>query len=644
MVSRPILLAVILFIAAAAWSQSPGNAEAHATLVRSDPPVNARLSESPTTVTAFYSESLDSRLSSMEVFDGAGARVDSGEVTFGPDPAQMSVAVEKLAPAFYAVQWETLSSVDGHLLKGSIPFTVLNPDGSEPAGSRPLVEVASGYSITSAKPADVITKWINILGAVLLVGGVAFALGVAGPASRRLPAPLQEEALSARRRHLAWAVWTGLFMLAITGVTELLLKANTLGGLGFMDEVLRTDWGEHWIQRQILVAAMLPVFVTFQLRGARVDLLGEAALWGVLAGGGLYVFVVALVSHGASIPGSFWAIAADFSHLLASAVWVGMLIQLALLLAWVRRRPSVGERDDLMLGHLTRFSPFAASSVVILLGSGSANALSQLPNLSAIVETVYGQMLLIKLSLMMALLLVAAVNAFYLRPRLTADDASVAAPVTAPRLRALLWRMVRIEIGLAIVVLLVAAALVQYPTSRQQRSAEANVETSTQAAASFDAIQPAGDVDVQLSISPNQVGTNAFLLYLFPPSSGQPAEVSRVRLRFQSPDASLGPSEIVADGTGQSTYKAVGPFLNQPGNWEVHVDLRRVDADDVSTVFNVGVTGIGAAEKLDRFALPLQAGSWAAVAAVGVFLGVILGAIWITQWPGRARSPRHPSG
>jgi copper transport protein len=579
----------------------------------------------------------------MKVFDGAGTRVDSGEMTFGPDPAQMSVVVEKLEPTFYAAQWETLSSIDGHLLKGSIPFTVLNPDGTEPAGPRPSAEVASGFTITSVKPEDAVTKWINLLGAVLLVGGLGFTLAVAGPASRSLPAPLKEEALSARRRHLAWAAWLGLALLVITGVAEALLQAHKLGGLSFLDEALRTGWGEHWIQRQMLLAAMLVVFGTFQLRGARAGVLGEAALWVTLAGGGLYLFVVALVSHGASIPGSFWAIAADFSHLLASAVWVGMLVQLALLLAWVRRRPSVEERDELMLGHLRRFSPFAATSVVILLASGSANALSQLPDVNAIVETAYGQVLIIKLSLMTALLLVAAVNAFYLRPLLTSRSAPVTEPTSAPRARALLWRMVRVEIGLALVVLLVAAALVQYSTSRQQRAVEANVLTSAEAA-SFDLVQPAGDIDVQLSISPNQVGTNSFLVYLFPPSTGEPAEVSRVRLRFQSPDASLGPSEIIADEPVRNSYKAIGPFLNEPGNWQISIDVRRVKADDVSTVFNVSVTGIGAAEKLDRFAFPLAAGSWAAAAAVGALLGVILVAIWITQWPGRSRSPRRPSG
>ena len=217
LVPRRIAVVVCLLVVAVAWSQALGSAEAHAALVRSDPSVNARLSDPPTSVTGFYSESVDTQLSSMTVLDGEGKRVDTGQVIFGPDPTEMSVAVEKLGPAFYAVQWQTLSSSDGHLLKGSIPFTVLNPDGTDPAGPHPSAEVASGFSISSAKPEDVVTKWINLLGAVLLVGGLGFALAVAGPASRGLQAPLKEEGLSARRRHLAWAVWPGLLLLGHHG-------------------------------------------------------------------------------------------------------------------------------------------------------------------------------------------------------------------------------------------------------------------------------------------------------------------------------------------------------------------------------------------------------------------------------------------
>ncbi len=639
MLHRLAILGVI--VAALAGALPVRNAEAHAALVRSDPPVNARLTVSPTSVTAFYSESLDSRLSSMKVLDGRGERVDRGEVTFGPEEAQMSVAVEELGPGFYAVQWETLSTVDGHLLKGSIPFTVLNPDGTEPSGPRPSVEVASGFSITSLRVEDAITKWINLLGAILIVGGLTFALVVAGPASRSVTSPARDDALAARRRHLGWAAWLGLALLAATGVAEALLQVEKLGGFSFLDDALRTGWGEHWIQRQLLLGGMLIVFGAFQLRGASAGRLGEAALWGTLAGGVLYLLVVAVVSHGASIPGSFWAAGADFSHLVAGAVWIGMLLQLALFLAWSRRQSPNGGRDEIVTEHLQRFSPLAATGVVVLLASGTANALSQLPDVESAFDTTYGQVLLVKLALMSSLLFVACVNAFYLRPRITSR--AVSAGQSAAATSALLSRLVRVELGLAVVVLLVAAALIQYPTGRQQRDVEAN-EAAAAEASGFDAVQAAGDIDVQLSVAPNQVGTNSFLVYLFPPASGEPLNVLRVSLRFVPPDPSLGPTVIVAEEAPGNSYKAIGPFFTEPGDWQVSIELRRREVDDASTVFPIVVTGIGPAEEADRFAFPLEAGNWLAAGAVIVVLAAIIVLIWYVQWPRRLRQGQRESG
>jgi copper transport protein len=363
----------------------------------------------------------------------------------------------------------------------------------------------------------------------------------------------------------------------------------------------------------------------------------------MLAAGVLYLLVIAQVSHGASIPGSFWATAADFAHLLGAAVWVGMLVQLGLFLVWVRRRTSAEEKDVLLLGHLRRFSPFAATSVVVLLATGSANALGQLPDVKSIIDTVYGQVLLVKLGLIATLLLVAGVNAFYLRPRLTSGLEARDVQEGTVKKSNLLWRTVQIEIGLAVLVLLVTAALVQYPTSRQQRSAEQNVETANEAAG-FNAVQTAGDVDVQLGISPNQVGTNSYLVYVFPPSTGEPAEVLRVRLRFESPDTDLGPADIIADPTERNSYKAIGPFFNAPGGWTVSVQVRRAEVDDVTAVFDVKVTGIGAAEQGDDFAFPLQAGSWGVVAGALVILLGVVALVWVTQWPtrqpGRASASR----
>src|SRR5712692_3557711 len=178
---------VILVLAAgiAALALLPGGgASAHALLVRSDPSVNARLLDPPKRVTADFSESLASGLSSLRVLDGTGQGVDSGDVTFNAaNEREMSVGLkEGLAPGFYTVVWETLSAVDGHLLKGSFPFTILNSDGSEPTGPR-FTGISAGVSGGEPTAESVATKWLIITASVLLVGGLAFAIWVVRPAT-----------------------------------------------------------------------------------------------------------------------------------------------------------------------------------------------------------------------------------------------------------------------------------------------------------------------------------------------------------------------------------------------------------------------------------------------------------------------------
>ncbi len=626
-----VFLALACLLAAAAAiafsALAPRPASAHAILVRSDPPVNARLTDPPAAVTGFFSEVLDTRLSSLHVVNGKGERVDSGETSFGPGPRQMSARIaSQLPPGFYSAAWETLSSEDGHLLKGTFPFTVLNPDGSEPPGTPFSAE--AGYSGGGPKWDSVTTKWAGLIGAAALVGSLAFVVWIVRPASNDLEEPWKRRAREAARRHLAWLAWPAIGVLALAGAAELLIQVRQLGGLSFVGDILRNDWGTRWIQRQIVLGAItLALFAGARLwRGGR-DRLSESALWVALAGGLGHLLLVALTSHGSSVPGSFWAVAADFAHLVASSIWVGTLAQLALFLLWTRDGVPEADRPALQASHLQRFSAIAATSVVILLASGAVNGLSQIPVPEALFDTAYGRALTVKLVIMAALLGVAGINAFYLRPRLTGEDAG------AERLSRRLSLVLRAEIGLALAVLVAAAVLVQYPTSRQDRAAEANVQTSTQAVVGFEDIQPAGDVSVNLSVAPNVVGTNSFRVFLFPAAGNLIGEVQRVRLRFKPPDITQGESQIIADPAGLNAYKAVGSFFSQPGRWEVNVDLRRVEKDDVTAVFRLDVTGTGAESGAGRFALPLAVGSWATVGAVGMLLAALLAAVWATQWP-----------
>lgn len=620
------LTAACLLAALGAWALVPRAADAHAILVRSDPPVNARLQDPPPIVAAYFSESLDTRLSSLKVVDGAGERVDSGKTLFGPENTRMYAEIpQALPPGFYAAVWETLSSVDGHLLKGSYPFTVMNTDGTEPSGPHPSAGGTAGYSGGSPKVDSVATKWTGLAAAMALVGSLAFAAWVAGP--------MTGKAAKAARRHMGRVAWPAIAVLAVAGLAELLLQARRLGGLGLTDDALSTVWGERWIERQAVLGALAAaLFVSDRLRRAGQKDPSDGFLWTALAGGFGYLLLVAMVSHGNAVPGSFWAIGADFLHLAASAVWIGMLAQLVLLLVWMRKNVPADTRPMLLAGPLQRFSAIAATSVAVLMATGAINGLSQVPDLRAMLDTPYGRALTLKLGIMLALLAVAGVNAFFLRTRAVEDGSGGG----ARRLTA----VTRIEIALGLAVLLAAAVLIQYPTSRQERDAEANAQT-TQAVVGYDQLQDIGAAQVNLTISPKAVGNNSFRVYVFPPPDGSAVgEIERVRLRFKPPDPAQGPLQVIADPVGANGYKAVGPFFTNPGSWEVSIDIRRRDLDDVSALFRVAVPGAGP-QQAGRFSLPLAVGSWTTVGAAGVLLAAVLMAMWANQWPGLPRRARR---
>lgn len=628
-----LLVPAVALVWAAVSPLRHGTVQAHAILIRSDPPVNARLQIPPRSVTGFFSEPLDTRLSSLEVVDGTGERVDAGETIFGPDPAQMSVEIRKdLPPGFYTVIWETLSTIDGHLLKGSYPFTVLNADGSEPRG--PRFGGPAGFSGGEPGFDNVPVKWLGLLGAFGLAGGLAFVLWVVLPASGELSTPWKLRVREASRRHLLLVAVTSIAALVAASGGELAIQVRQLGGLEYLDEALGTFWGERWIQRQaVLLTTAIALFLSERLRRHSRERLSEAALWLTLAGALGYMVLVAMVSHAGSVPGSFWAVATDFVHLVAAAVWIGMLTQLALFLVWTRNIPRE-ERPLTQAAHLQRFSTIAAASVLLLLATGLGNALVHISAPESLLETSYGRALSVKLGILLLLLTVAGANAFYLRPRLAEDETG------SDSLRRRLSAMVRVEIGLAVAVLLVAAVLIQYPTSRQERAAEANVQRSTEAVVGYEETQPAGDLLVNLSISPNQVGTNSFRVFLFPQAGAAVGEVLRVRLRFSLPGAELGPSEIIAERLDRNAFAAVGAFFTVPGNWNLSVDVRRREVDDVSATFPVPVEEAGL-DTGSAFSYPLVLGSWMTVGATGLLLLGLIAGIWASQWPGLpALSPR----
>lgn len=108
----------------------PALANAHAVLLKSDPHDEEVRRHSPERVIVWYNQEIETRLSTLRVFDGQGRRVDKrdGYVDLNdPDHTSMIVSLPVPLPVSrYMVRWTAVSAEDGDRTKGKFIFRVAN--------------------------------------------------------------------------------------------------------------------------------------------------------------------------------------------------------------------------------------------------------------------------------------------------------------------------------------------------------------------------------------------------------------------------------------------------------------------------------------------------------------------------------------
>src|SRR5262249_14263412 len=136
----------------------------------------------------------------------------------------------------------------------------------------------------------------------------------------------------------------------------------------------------------------------------------ERLRWPLMVLACLAVASVSVGSHAASaraVP--LIAVTVDALHLDAASMWLGGVLMLAIVLP-----PILGmlraERTALLRVLVPRVSTTALVSVAVLVTTGLFSAWEQVATVDALVETPYGQSLLLKLALLVFLLATAAVN------------------------------------------------------------------------------------------------------------------------------------------------------------------------------------------------------------------------------------------
>jgi copper resistance protein C len=116
---RVILSFLLIFV--------PGFArlEAHAFLQRSEPSVGGTAQTSPSEVRIWFTENIEPRFSTIQVFDASGKEVDKRDVHLdGSNHALLHLSLPALKAGTYKVVWRVVS-VDTHVTNGSFTFRIV---------------------------------------------------------------------------------------------------------------------------------------------------------------------------------------------------------------------------------------------------------------------------------------------------------------------------------------------------------------------------------------------------------------------------------------------------------------------------------------------------------------------------------------
>jgi copper transport protein len=524
---RVILRGLAALVVLAAIVAAPVRVSAHALRIASVPDDGAEVQTSPSTVVITFGEEPDPRLSSIEVLSTSGQQFQQGPTHAVPgNPVQLEVAVKPLPQGVYTVAWRTFSHVDGHVAAGAFTFGV----GVSPVGVAAATPTVSASGSGGPTPADVVGRVLLFVGLVVLVGGAVVTTLVLPDPSRAV----------LRTLPAAWVV------AAVGTVTVIVSQAVNAGaGLG---DLVTTSIGQSILERSLPLLLAVPLLVVC-VRGRPQH--RRAAAMG--AGGMAAVAMLAdvLNSHAAAEAPVAAEVALQWVHIAAVGVWIGGLLALLLGIRGLEGRPR-GRA-------VRRFSTIAGIALVAVAATGTVRAAVEIGAWNRVLTTTFGQLVIVKACLLVALAALGAVNRYRNVP-------------AASRVVRGLRRVGSAELAVAAAAILVAATLV-------------NEAPPVSAAGSPVAAPPSivltgndygTSVRVRLTVTPGTAGPNRFTVNVADYDSGTPVDAQGVQLTFTEPTRpDLGSTDLTLHRTGPGAYAAAGGNLSLMGTWQISLLVAR---------------------------------------------------------------------
>ncbi|KWV57300.1 copper-binding protein [Bradyrhizobium macuxiense] len=495
-------------------------AHAHAVLLGAEPADGSVLAAAPKMVVLRFNEVVAP--TAVSLLDAAGKPRDVA-VQAVDQSVQVTLPAD-LPQGTQVISYRVVSQ-DGHPVAGSLLFSIGVVTGSAaPSGSNTL---------------DVLIWLARIgvyLGLFIGIGGAFFAAWIG-------------------KGHAGGAVILGslgiglvsaLVSLGLQGIDLLNLPLSGLATRAPWAGALGTSLGPSML---IAIAAMLIAMIGWRNPSSGAARIGAAV---AIVGVGL---ALAASGHAATASPQWLTRPAVFAHGVGLAYWIGALAPLAAT-AWRR------QNDDTLPWTLRRFSNVAVPVVGLIALSGLALAIVQLESFGALIDTRYGNILALKLGLVLLLLALAALNRFVFTPAV-ARNAGNAKP------------LLRSIVGECVLALAIFALAAGWRFTPPPRALAMSTDVPLAVHIHTDAAM------FQVLIGPGKVGQNDFVLQLMN-DDASPFAAKEATLTLSLPERGIEPMERSA-ALGPDGYWHVRQVpLPFPGRWHMQIDAFVTDFKKVT--------------------------------------------------------------
>lgn len=529
----------VLALASLVMALWPTSADAHAMLVRTDPPDGTVLDAPPPQITLSFTEPVDVVEEGYRLFDTQGTVTSLMAV---PSAKDVVIGVPRDLPhGTYVVDWGVVSR-DSHPINGALTFSIGVPSGTVPA-----VPPSSPF-VGAFMPA---VQGVGYAALLLATGLLLFHALVVRDVDSRSARLVRGAAIIAILAHVL-----------LVPLTNIRASRAEMGSL--------TD-RDMWQVRLTDGPFLTLLLITLGLAGATFALGSRPSRsWVIVVGCAIALVALSIVGHPRTVEPAWLIITADVVHACVAAVWFGGLAGLAMFLTPASRpHPVTSARV------VTRFSEIAGLTVVALAISGAGMAYRILDRPDALIDTTYGRFLLAKMLLLLLPIGLATWNRVWLVPMVQRAPSPASA-----------WRRLRLSILAEINVLLVVIGLTGFLVL--QSPLPGIVEAAS--GASLVVHGRNDDMSVEVQVIPGSSGTHEMVVVVRD-VTGKPLDTGRsmqdpankLDIQLVLPEHALGPLLFTASPQDASgTYVA---YLHVPlaGDWDVSIAMRRARGD-VSTV------------------------------------------------------------